>query len=106
MMMLVYCLLAVLAGFDSALLSQVAAGTYSSSSQPADDDDGDETAESTGTEAMLPAERVIRPSLVRLHSTMLPRPLGHTLSARSFPPLVRPVCEHAFRNGIGTPLLC
>jgi hypothetical protein len=106
MMMLAYCLLAVSAGFDSALLSQLAAGTYASSGQPADDDGGDETVESTGGEVMLPAERVTRPSPVRLHYTTVPSPPGHAPLARSFLPLARPVCEHAFRNGIGTPLLC
>jgi hypothetical protein len=103
---LAYCLLAVLPCFDSALLSQLAVASNALSSQPAEDDDGDEADEPVDEAAILPAERAISLTIARLHYATVPNHLSHSPPVHPSRPLAGPVCEHEFRNGVGAPLLC
>src|SRR5262245_19128837 len=105
-------LLTLWAAFDSQILLLASSGNASpvsqgpTSSQEEDDAD-DYVLDLTGSPVPRPGlRRNIRLPSPRLHLQTSDTRAYFSLSSHRQPAPTTPVCEHAFRNGIGAPLLC
>jgi hypothetical protein len=102
---LLCCLLTLLAAFDSLPSLQVVLGSQATTQRfpPAPDDDDemlDLGCEATAARSSRSEPRISVSAPPLTESRRIPSPFSrHTLA-------VPPVSEHAYRNGLGAPLLC
>src|SRR5262245_3057249 len=107
LLVIVCALLTVSAGFDSPLLLPASSGSPPPASQnpSPSQDDGDDDDCVLDLTAKPAAGRRLRRNARPPSPIAVPKPCFSRSCQLRQPPMT-PVCEHEYRNGIGTPLLC